>query len=231
MPISIDPVAKTPIASELQKLAPDAIIELFVLDLSPLGGGLYYFHAGTNQLTQPIVWQGITYSPLPIMVEGFNYEGSGALPRPKLKIANVTKIVSAFVVNYDDLVGAKITRHRTFAKFLDGQPGANPNIYFPAEHWYVDRKTNENKLLIEWELSSPFDTEGVMIPARIVVPGTCSWKYRGDGCGYTGTAYFKTDDTPTADVNEDSCGKKFASCKKRFGNILPFGGFPGVKGY
>ena len=231
MPISIDPVARTPIASEIQKLAPDAIIELFVLDLAPLGGGLYYFHAGTNQLTQPIVWQGVTYSPLPIMVEGFNYEGSGALPRPKLKIANVTKIVSSFVVNYDDLVGAKITRHRTFAKFLDGQPGANPNIYFPAEHWYVDRKTNENKLLIEWELSSPFDTEGVMIPARIVVPGTCSWKYRGDGCGYTGTAYFKTDDTPTTDVNEDSCGKKFASCKKRFGNILPFGGFPGVKGY
>src|SRR5690606_40429208 len=68
---------------------------------------LFYFHAGTNALTQPIVWQGQTYQPLPIMVEGFTYDGQGALPRPKLKIANVTKIVSAFLANYDDLVGAR----------------------------------------------------------------------------------------------------------------------------
>ena len=231
MPVPLDPAAKVPIATELQKLAPDALIELFVIDLVVLGGGLYYFHAGTNQLAQPIVWQGTTYTPLPIIVEGFNYEGNGTLPRPKMKLGNVTKIISAFVTNYDDLVGARVTRKRTFAKFLDGQPQADPLIHLPDEVWFVDKKVMENKLYVEWELSSPFDTEGVMIPSRTVIGNTCSWKYKGDGCGYSGHAYFKADDTPTMNQSDDVCGKKFSSCKKRFGSVLPFGGFPGVKGY
>src|SRR5690606_3738019 len=100
------------------------------------------------------------YQPLPIMVEGFTYDGQGALPRPKLKIANVTKIVSAFLANYDDLVGARVIRKRTFARFLDGQPAANASIQLPDETWFIDKKATENRLLVEWELASPFDTEG-----------------------------------------------------------------------
>ena len=231
MPLHLDQNSQTAVATELQKLAPDAIIELFVLDLTSLGGGLFYFHAGTNALTQPIIWQGQTYQPLPIMLEGFAYDGQGALPRPKLKIANVTKIVSAFLANYDDLVGARVIRKRTFARFLDGQPAANASIQLPDETWFIDKKATENRLLVEWELASPFDTEGVMLPARIVIAGTCTWRYRQEGCGYTGTNYFKLDGTPTANPAEDACGKQFSSCKLRFGNTLPYGGFPGVKRY
>lgn len=229
MPIQLDSNSKLPISSEIQKLAPDSLIELFVLDLTPLGGGTYNFHAGTNALTQPVVWQGVTYSALPIMVEGFTYDGQGALPRPKLKVANVTKLMSSFVVNYQDMVGAHVVRKRTFAKYLDGQPTADPDVQFPDEWWVIDKKSAENRLLIEWELSSPFDTEGVVVPARTVLGGVCSWEYRKEGCGYTGTAYFKLDNTATTDVTEDRCGKHLTSCKLRFGRILPFGGFPGVK--
>jgi len=229
MPIQLDSNSKLPISSEIQKLAPDALIELFVLDLTPLGGGLYQFHAGTNALTQPIVWQGVTYTALPIMVECFTYDGQGALPRPKLNVANVTKLMSSFVVNYQDMVGAHVVRKRTFAKYLDGQPTADPDVQFPDEWWVIDKKSAENRLLIEWELSSPFDTEGVVVPARTVLGGVCSWEYRKEGCGYTGTAYFKLDNTATTDVTEDRCGKHLTSCKLRFGRILPFGGFPGVK--
>lgn len=229
MPIPLDSNSKLPISAEIQKLAPDTLIELFVLDLTPLGGGLYQFHAGTNALTQPIVWQGVTYTALPIMVEGFTYDGQGALPRPRLKVANVTKLMSSFVVNYQDMVGARVIRKRTFARFLDGMPTADPNVQFPDELWSVDKKSSENRLLIEWELSSPFDTEGVVIPARTVLGSVCSWEYRKEGCGYTGTTYFKLDDTPTTVAAEDRCGKHLSSCKLRFGNILPFGGFPGVK--
>lgn len=229
MPITLDSNSKLPISSEIQKLAPDSLIELFVLDLTALGGGVFNFHAGTNALAQPIVWQGVTYSPMPIMVEGFTYDGQGALPRPKLRVANVTKLMSSFVTHYEDMVGARVIRKRTFARYLDGQAAADPSVQFPDETWLVDKKTMENRLLIEWELSSPFDTEGVMIPARTVLGTVCPWKYRGEGCGYTGTTYFKLDNTPTTDPTEDACGKHFTSCKLRFGRVLPFGGFPGVK--
>ncbi len=38
------------ISSELQKLAPNAVIELYQLDASSFGGDIYYFHAGTSYL-------------------------------------------------------------------------------------------------------------------------------------------------------------------------------------
>ncbi|MCP6744992.1 phage minor tail protein L, partial [Klebsiella pneumoniae] len=46
------------IRADIQSLSPSALIELFELDMSvTTSGGKLYFHAGTNGLSQPIVWQ------------------------------------------------------------------------------------------------------------------------------------------------------------------------------
>lgn len=49
------------ITSEIQKLAPSSVVELFVLDLALFGQGPVRFHAGTNALQQRVVWQGYAY--------------------------------------------------------------------------------------------------------------------------------------------------------------------------
>ncbi|EMU3266937.1 TPA: phage minor tail protein L, partial [Shigella sonnei] len=50
------------IKADIQSLSPSALIELFVLDMSnTTSGGKLFFHAGTNELMQPVVWQGVTY--------------------------------------------------------------------------------------------------------------------------------------------------------------------------
>jgi len=36
-----------------------------------------------------------------------------------LKIANITGILVSLLREHEDLLGAKVTRHRTFAKYLD----------------------------------------------------------------------------------------------------------------
>ena len=78
------------IQTELQSLSPSALVELFELDMTNLPGGqIERFHAGTNTLTQPVVWQGNTYMAAPIEVEGFDVTTKGALPRQKIRIANV----------------------------------------------------------------------------------------------------------------------------------------------
>jgi lambda family phage minor tail protein L len=107
------------ITSELQKLEPSAIIEMFVMDASSFGGDVLRFHAGTNGVNSNIVWQGNTYTAFPIQASGFDYSGNGQLPRPKLQVANLTGAISLLVLTYDDLLGAKITRKRTLAKYLD----------------------------------------------------------------------------------------------------------------
>lgn len=220
--------------ADVQKLEPGAIVELFELDLSTFGGELLRFHAGTNNLLQNVTWQGNVYTAFPIQASGFEFSGQGQAPRPKLLAANVVGSITALVLQYDDLVGAKLTRHRTLAKYLDavnfvgGNPNADPTAEFPVDIFYVDRKATETSEFVEFELAPAADVTGVMLPRRQIIQNICPWKYRSAECGYTGSVYFTGNDSPTADPTSDVCGKRLSSCKLRFGENgeLPFGGFP-----
>lgn len=223
------------IHAEIQKLAPSAVIELFVLDLSLFGQGMVYFHAGTNALQQRVVWQGKAYDAFPIQVEGFEFNGNGQIPRPKLKVANITGAITALVLTYQDLVGAKITHKRTLAKYLDAvnfpagvNPTADPSAEFSDDIYYIDRKSRETRDVIEFELAASFDLEGVNLPRRQIVQNVCPWRYRSSECGYTGTSYFDANDQRVNANSQDICGKRLSSCQVRFGQTseLPFGGFP-----
>jgi phage-related protein len=486
--------AVMPVATDVQMLAPTAVVEMFVLDATGIGGTVTRWHGGKNMLLASLVWQGETYAPIPIRASGFEFSTGGKLPRPKLQVANANGILSALVLQYGDLLNAKVTRKRTLVKYLDianwladsgtAQAGAaatltlragasavddayngrvlrlmtgagsvqertisdyngttkvatlssgwrvnliarseevdlwagaagvtanafadpdgamtidtivdddaatfesrsrslavpndgatynisvlirkdfaatqrsgfnvgltgggtpiNQNIRFAldgtnvsgagspamtsydANHWllswsitnnstgntalginaypataptkggtdlasavgsmslgrlhvrrstdnqdyiktdaaaitlpdatstyevrhtnygdaqpdptaefpddvyFIDRKSAETKKLVEFELAPASEVRGVMLPRRQIVQNVCAWAYRGAECGYAGGAVAKIDDTPTAILGEDKCGKRLASCKLRFGEYaeLPFGGFP-----
>ena len=211
------------------------MVELFVLDLALFGQGPVRFHAGTNALQQRVVWQGYAYESFPIEVEGFEFNGNGQVPRPRLRVANVTGAITALVLTYQDLVGAKITRKRTLAKYLDSanfsgvvNPTADPLAEFADDIYYVDRKSRETRDDVEFELAASFDLEGVTLPRRQIVQNICPWRYRGSECGYTGASYFNSNDQTVSSSSQDVCGKRLASCQARFGQNaeLPFGGFP-----
>ena len=180
------------------------------------------------------VWPKVcSLARMPIEASGFARSGQGALPRPKLAAANVSGLVGAAA---EELIGAKLTRTRTFSKYLDavnfsgGNPMADPHQVIDREIWFVDRKSAENKLVVEFELAAAFDLAGVMLPRRQFVQNVCPWRYRGAECGYTGGPVADEKDQPTSDPAKDRCGKRLASCKLRFGQYaeLPFGGFPAV---
>ena len=223
------------ITSEIQKLEPSAIVELFELDATGFGGDLLRFHAGTNGLRQNLVWQGNTYVAFPVLASGFDMSGNGQLPRPKLQVANVTGAITLLVLQYDDLLGAKVTRKRTLAKYLDAvnfpdgtNPTADSTAEFADDVFFVDRKVTETRDLVEFELAAAFDVAGVQLPRRQIIQNVCTWRYRGGECGYTGTSYFDANDQPVGSAGLDVCGKRLTSCEARFGanNPLPFGSFP-----
>jgi lambda family phage minor tail protein L len=225
------------IESEIQKLEPSAIIELFELDATSLGGDVVRFHAGTNELRQNVVWNGNTYTRYPVEATGFDFTGDGTIPRPKLRVSNALSAISALLLTYNDLLGAKVTRKRTLAKFLDAvnftggvNASADPTAAFPDDIFVIDRKTTENRELVEFELTTSFDLAGVQLPRRQIVQNVCAWKYRGAECSYAGTNYFTAADVATVVASQDVCGKRISSCKARFGDSaeLPFGGFPGA---
>lgn len=223
------------ITSEIQKLAPSSVIELYELDARVFGGDQYYFHAGTNELKTSITWQGQVYVPYPIEVMGFDYVTGEQIPRPKMRVANVTGIITALVLAYDDLIGAKVIRRRTMAKYLDAvnfdggvNASADPTAEFPDDIYFIDQKVNENMQLVEFELAASFDVQGIKLPKRQIIQNVCPWVYRSSECGYTGTDYYDKDDNIVATSGQDVCGKRLSSCQARFGeyNELPFGGFP-----
>ncbi|WP_227505948.1 phage minor tail protein L [Acinetobacter baumannii] len=114
--------------------------------------------------------------------------------------------------------------------FPNGNPEADPTQHLPDQIWFIDRKVNESRVSIEWELASAFDFQGVQLPFGQVTKNACRWQYRSPDCGWTG-GYFTKDDKPTDDPNLDACGKRVSSCTCRFGEnaVLPYGAFPGVQ--
>ena len=221
----------------------------------------YYFHAGTNENGYgDVVWDGQPYMALPIEVEGFEYSGQGTLPRPKMRISNImgtiTELLLRLIQTYgsDGLEGAKFTRIRTLGRFLDAanfpsgsyvvsnywdvgyetgtSATADPYAEFPREVYFVDRKSAENRDVVEFELASAFDMAGVRAPKRQCIT-RCQWVYRSAECSYTGTNYFNASDVAVGNASEDVCGKRVDSCKARFGQTaeLPFGGYPGIGTY
>jgi phage-related protein len=257
------------VTSALQEIAPGALIELFQLELNVAQHGVaetYYFHAGTNANGYgELVWDGQPYMALPIEVEGFENRGQGTLPRTKMRISNLMGTITALILTLPEgLEGAKLTRIRTLARFIDdanftsndylltedsfallyedntfiyqeiGNPfgAADPLAQFPSEVFFVDRKSAENRDVVEFELASAFDMAGVRAPKRQCIT-RCQWVYRSAECSYTGTNYFNVSDVAVDNASDDVCGKRIDSCKARFGQNaeLPHGGFVGIGSY
>ena len=232
--------------SELQKLAPSAIIELFEIHLvTEIHGAntVFRFHAGTNAINNGnIVWAGNSYQAFPVEATGFEYNGNGQLPRPKLVISNVLRFVTSIllVVNEtspgNDLNGAKFIRIRTLSRYLDaanfsaGNANADPTAEFPREIYYLDRKIIETRAAVSWELAAAFDLIGVRAPKRQCIANLCQWVYRSAECSYTAATYFDANNNPVGSAASDVCGKRLTSCATRFGVTaqLPFGSYPGV---
>ena len=216
--------------SALQEIAPGAIIELFELELNATQHGVnetYRFHAGVNaDDSQSIIWASNEYLRFPIDAEGFEYSGQGQLPRPKLRVSNIFGTITAIILTLPNgLEGAKVTRIRTLARYIDGTnfPGGtnpygtpDPTAEFPREIYYVDRKVIETRDIIEFELAAVFDLIGVRAPKRQCVSNVCQWKYRGPECGYAGNAYFNANNQPVGSLAQDACGKQLSSCELRF---------------
>lgn len=189
--------------SELQAIAPSAVIELFELQLNTAQHGsndIYRFHAGTNLKDNgDVVWAGNSYLPFPIEAEGFEYSGKGALPRPKIRCSNVLGTITAILAGLPSgLEGAKVTRIRTLARYLDAvnfpsniNPYGTPDpLAFWTEVYYIDRKSMETRDLVEFELAAVFDLAGVRAPKRQCISNICQWVYKSTECGYTPVSSF-----------------------------------------
>ena len=221
---------------ELGNLTPSAVVTLFDIDLTNLLDSksipnltrsaekvgftaqvdqVLRFHNNIKVFNSQIKWQGNTYFPAPIQASGFENSSKGTLPTPMLTISSqsekgndILSLLKHQILSFGDIIGAKVTRRRTFAKYLDWsnfqfeteltqkQPFSpriqelpegyepDPNAELPLDVYFIERKTGENKSTIQYQLSSVLDLEGVKVPRRTIISDRCQWQYRGPGCWY-----------------------------------------------
>lgn len=222
------------------------LVTLYELDARNLGDTeIRRFTRDADPATGVVVFNGNHYTPIDIEADGFEWGGSGAPPTPTLRISNTSMFAGLLVRQFDDLVGATLTRIRTYRDFLDNGATPDPAMVFPLDVFRVERKSAHNKVFIEFELAVFFDQEGLKLPARQCIRDTCthvyrrydaatdSFDYSKATCPYTAATYFERDGTPTVLKSKDICGKRLSQCVLRFGSggTLPTRAFPGMARY
>lgn len=156
--------------SDLQNLNQNsAFIELFELDATAIGGTLYRFTPNVSEAGGSMSFAGNLYTAIPIVTTGWDFTSAGAPPKPTLSISNVNKTLLSAVISMGDLVGATLTRRRTFERFLDGSAEADGTMFLGPDTYVIEQKTQHNKNLITWQMTSIIDRLGMRIPRRQIL--------------------------------------------------------------
>jgi lambda family phage minor tail protein L len=233
------------ISQASQSLSLTEKISLYRLDATSVGAAIYYFVKANEDNLDGLTFGGQLYRAIDIMVDGFEVNAGGVLPSPKLQIANSDLLIQSLVNAYGDLAGCEFRRVRTFRRFLDGEADADEAAYVGPDVFRIERKSEENPIFIEWELSAAIDQEGTKLPRRQFIRDVCTRRYRqykpadpaaaSDGyvypkifpCKFTGSSAFTPLGVATTAAN-DQCGRKKSDCQLRFGSVMPMGAFPGI---
>lgn len=233
--------------SLVQSLNPGNLVDLYTIDLSVIGFAVQLYFTPSAQSGQNLVYGGITYVSANVQMSGFKKNSDATTVQPELVIPNIDKGGTALVLAYNDLIGAQVTRRRTFQGFLDFlSDGVTPNQFadassqFIPEIWYIEQKTEHTRSSIKFLLASVTDWNGQFLPTRRVWKDLCertyrfysggSFNYTGVTCPYTGSSYFDVNGNATTAAG-DYCGKDLKHCTLRYPqpDTLPGYFFPGVE--
>lgn len=195
------------LVQDLHSLTPTSFIELFTLDTSdlqnnnlPLGQRVLNFHNSKESKTGNSVFFGdplVQYAPIPILMKNNEIKGDNSLPRPRLTIGNPDGIVSYYIRQSGGMVNATLTRRKTLAKYLHEntwggvQPFGvhQPESYLTDDIYFVNKIVVENKEIVEFELASVLETQGIKLPRTRMYATSCRFEYRNSsGCGFNGIA-------------------------------------------
>jgi len=175
----------TQIDKEIQKQDPgSAFIELYVLEYS--AGSFAYFFAGLDDDLNSIQFRDEngtvrTYEAIPLEAGEINIQSDGSMSRPEVTIGNIGDTLSSAIggLDYEDLIGQRLTKRATLEKYLVGNSGdSTPPVEFPKTTYIIDRIKEKTILSVTFELAAPFDVAGITLPRRQIIGGSCPFRYR-----------------------------------------------------
>ena len=192
-----------------------ALVDLFEIEV---GDTTLFLFPGLLDGTDTVYFSSVDgselneYLAIPMEFQGMEMSSDGVQARPTLTVANIVGAASASgsdttlykelaainLLSNSQFIGKKVTRRRTLAENLqESGDTAAVQEEMPLAIYIIERIESENNVVVSFELSSPFDLEGVQIPNRIVIGKYCSWEYQGvwlnqrGGCPWQGNGRLK----------------------------------------
>lgn len=228
----------------LQSLYPGEIVTLLEIDGTKFGAQVYRMHSenipytaaeimaaqqGGELQEKTITFQGEVYGARPFGLTGFSLSSDGKAGKPQLTISNLDSRISAMIRAYNGMMQAKVTIWITSRELMNNA-GQIADGAFRKLIYYVERPNYVDQSLARFDLTSPYDMDGLMIPSRLT-QSVCyfaqrGWYRSGKGCTYNGNRYYDKDNNPVSDPSLDYCAGTVTACKLRFGadQELDFGG-------
>lgn len=228
----------------LQSLYPGEIMTLIEIDGTNFGAQIYRFHGENisyspeelmlaqqtgNLSPKTIRFNGHEFGPRPFGIQGISMSGDGKPGKPQLTVSNMDSQPAALVRNYNGMAQAKVTIW-ILVKSLLKEDGSVDQGDYRRLVYYIERPNFADNLRVTFDLTSPYDMDGLMIPARLT-QSVCYWAQRGwyktgKGCSYNGqNGYYDKDGNPVDDPSRDYCPGVVSACKLRFREEpMDFGG-------
>ena len=132
------------------------------------------FKFGRGQLPRPTLTFSNALSTFTTILIAVNSAEEGSTKTSTTNMSNASHL--SILIN-NDLTGAKVIRKRTLEKFLPTSNYTTVPSYnafdatypeFPQEVYFIDRKSQEDREVVQFELAANFDLAGVKAPRRLV---------------------------------------------------------------
>ena len=151
---------------EISVLQPDARIELFEIDLSPIGNPAILRFCN-SKIGLPLSLAGAEYKPWAIKVSNYGSSTDGALPTPSVTLSNYKGVVSSLLDLYRPQ-GAIFRRRLILRRNLDDGGDPRPEAQFLPDEFTVDR-WGENRRFVTLFLESALAYLNTEIPGRRII--------------------------------------------------------------
>lgn len=151
---------------ELGKLYPDALVELFEVDLTRIGTSVIIRFCNTSS-GRNLELGGDRYIPWPIRIDKYGSSTEGNLPSPKVALSNYRGTVSA-LLGFHQPRGAIFRRRRILRRHLDDGTDPLPEAQYTPDEFFLDSWV-ETRSRVTLNLETALAYLNREVPARSLI--------------------------------------------------------------
>lgn len=159
--------------------------------------------------TANITWRGQTWQKFPFEIEEISLGDKGEVPQVNLKVSNVSRVMEAYIQEYDTYCKANGYSQITVTIYvLNSLDLANTDPCVQHDFILKQPKTNSQWATFVLSASNPYRRR---VPQGRILKNHCRYRFKDRRCQYAGAA--------------TQCDHTLTNCRT-LANSVNYGGFP-----